>query len=252
MSYSDSTFMQRSRSKTLLIKYIRIFLQLSAWLWLTSASAVSSEEIASFDGEWKLDFERDGIQIFTQKHADSKFEAFKAVATLNAPLENIMAVMSNPGSCMEWVHNCIESWGFEELSYNKRYAYSVNDLPWPVKDRDYVIEIVTDRNNSTGEIEMHIMAVQDKMPEKKDYVRVNIQETHYFFKAIDAKRTQMTWIQHTEPGGAIPSWLVNALIVDIPYKSMRSLEQVAHWPKYSNAEILIDGSGQINGVEVSK
>ena len=59
----------------------------------------------------------------------------------------------------------------------------------------------------------------------------------------------MVWLQHTDPAGALPSWLVNALIVDIPFNSMKALERIAKEPKYANGQILYDAQGQITGVK---
>src|SRR5690606_41752509 len=96
----------------------------------------------------------------------------------------------------------------DEESFRKRYAYAVNDLPWPVQDRDYVLEINTSNDATTGEFSMSMYAVSDKRPEESKYVRVTVAETHYFFRPQGEDKTEMTWLQHTEPGGSIPSWLV--------------------------------------------
>lgn len=219
---------------------------------LLLVAPLAHAEIPLESSDWKLHAERDNIKIYTKKHNDSNFQAFKAVALLNSPITNIMAVMANPHSCVEWVHGCVESWGFDEESFRKRYAYSVNDLPWPVQDRDYVLEINTSNNAETGEFSMSMYAVADKRPKDPKYVRVTVAETHYFFRPQGEDKTEMIWLQHTEPGGSIPSWLVNALIVDIPIKSMKSLEKVANSEKYSNAEILYDEENQIIGVKSAK
>jgi hypothetical protein len=200
---------------------------------------------------WRLDFDNDGIRIYTKVQTDSVYHAFKAETLLNVPLKDVMAVMAQPGSCVEWVHGCVESWGLKEESFNKRYAYSVNDLPWPVRDRDYVLEINTSNDPAQNTIMMDMYAVTDEMPPKDGLVRVSRQETHYILTSVGENQTRMIWLQHTDPAGALPSWLVNALIVDIPFKSMKALEQVAKSPKYTNSEIIYDDSGKITGVKKS-
>ena len=216
---------------------------------LVSAIPVASAEIPLDSDDWQLHADRNSIKIYTKAQKGSDFKAFKAVAVLDSPIENIMAVMANPKSCLEWVYGCIESYGFDENSFNKRYAYSVNDLPWPVQDRDYVLEINTRNDSQTGEIFMDMFAVSDKISKKSELVRVNLAETHYIFRPTQDGKTEMVWLQHTEPGGAIPSWLVNALIVDVPLKSMKALEAVANTEKYSRSEIVYDAEGRIVGVK---
>ncbi|MCG8610255.1 MAG: START domain-containing protein, partial [Pseudomonadales bacterium] len=197
---------------------------------LFSATAAHAELTTDHPG-WKLALEKDGVEIYTRPYENSDIEAFKAVALLNAPLNNIMAVMANPNSCTEWVHGCTVSYGFDEASFNSRYAYSVNDLPWPVRDRDYVLKLTTWTSKESGHIMLEMHAVPDRKPIADDYQRVTVANTVYEF-IPEGDKTRVIWLQHTEPAGVLPGWLVNALLVDIPYKSLKKLEEVAMWPAY--------------------
>tara|TARA_R100000306_G_scaffold62478_1_gene70788 strand:+ start:23622 stop:24392 length:771 start_codon:yes stop_codon:yes gene_type:complete len=220
---------------------------LSICLLLTSAAGRAELKIE--DEQWKRDYEKDGVVVYTRRFPASDFQAFKAVYTLDASIEDIMAVMSDPASCTEWVLNCVESWGFDDKQFAKRYAYSVNDLPWPVMDRDYVLEINTSKAPDSDTIVMDLYAVDHKVAPNKNYVRVNKQETHYHITPLGDEQTEIVWLQHTEPAGAIPSWLVNALIVDIPYKSLKALEKLANSDKYQGYEVQYSEDGVITGVE---
>lgn len=202
-------------------------------------------ELSIDDANWELRADKGNIQVYTRDYEGSNFEAFKAVATLNAPINNIMSVMVTPESCLEWVHGCSVSYGLENLNFYKRYAYSVNDLPWPFKDRDYVLEINTSNDQKAGTITMEMHAAQDKKPESDDYVRVNIAQTIYVLTPTADNKTQMVWLQHTDPAGVLPGWLVNQLIIDIPVESLRQLEKVAQKEKYQGARIVYDDHGQM-------
>ncbi|MCP5162838.1 MAG: START domain-containing protein [Hahellaceae bacterium] len=199
--------------------------------------------------DWKEIEQEDNITIYTRHQEGSSFEAFKAVAILNAPFTNIMAVMANPLSCLEWVHGCSKVYGFDENSFIDRYAYSVNDLPWPFKDRDYILKVEITSDPATQEINMHMVAANDKIPANDDYVRVTIAETSYLISPVNESQTKVIWLQHTDPGGVLPGWLVNTLVVDIPVKSLQALEKVAHMEKYQNAEIIYDEQGHIQAVK---
>jgi len=201
------------------------------------------------DNDWHLAKDQDHIKIYTRDMPGSDFEAFKAVAVLDAPLANVMAVMVTPSSCMQWVHGCIAAENIKVDSFNQRYAYSVNDLPWPVSNRDYVLRINTGANPDTGEITMRFHAVSGMKPATPDNVRVTDSDTLYRFDAVDATHTRMIWIQHTDPNGILPSWLVNTLAVDIPFESLRKLEKVANLPQYQGYSIHYDQDGQITGVD---
>ncbi|MDC0662576.1 START domain-containing protein [Marinobacter sp. SS21] len=201
--------------------------------------------------DWSLSKHTDDIRVYTLAQPDSNFRAFKAVALLDVPIENLMAVMIDPTSCVAWVHGCTESYGFGEGSFHDRYAYSVNDMPWPVTDRDYVLHIVTEGSEATGEVQMNLNAVPDLREAFESYVRVDRSDTLYRFIPAGAQ-TRMVWIQHTDPNGALPGWLVNSLLVDIPIKSLQNLEKVAQQAQYLDHQLVYDDGGRLIAVSGRK
>lgn len=218
-----------------------------ALLVFAVAASARAELPNEADGEWTLRKEADHIRVYTIDQPDSSFKAFKAVAVLDAPIENLMAVMVNPGSCVEWVHNCTESYAFGDGEFHDRFAYSVNDMPWPVTDRDYVLRIRTRGNQASGEIVMDLNAMPEQRAENGSRVRVDRSDTLYRFTP-EGDKTRMVWVQHTDPNGSLPGWLVNSLLVDIPVRSMEELERVANREKYQGYELVYDKKGQLTGV----
>lgn len=216
---------------------------------LCSPSFAMSYEIPMNAPDWEKERTEGDIVIYTRSHPDSSFKAFKAVAIIDAPINNIMAVMANPKSCMEWVLGCTVANAFDERSFNDRYAYSVNNMPWPFKDRDYVLHIRTSSKPESGVIYMYMDATDNKKAINDEFERVHVAQTVYSFETLESNKTKMTWLQHTEPGGILPGWLVNSLMIDIPIKSLQALERVAQMPKYQDAEILFDQNGIIRGID---
>ena len=74
----------------------------SVMAWATALADLPDENAEG----WSLRKETDNIQVFTIDQPGSSFQAFKAEAILDVPIGNLMAVMVNPQSCVEWVHNC--------------------------------------------------------------------------------------------------------------------------------------------------
>ncbi|WP_417529819.1 START domain-containing protein [Marinobacter lipolyticus] len=205
---------------------------------------------ANADG-WTLRKETDNIKVYTIDQDDSSFQAFKAEALMDTSIENLMAVMVNPESCVEWVHNCTKSHAFGDGHFHDRYAYSVNNMPWPVADRDYVLRIRTQGEQISGEVVMELNAVPDRREEVDGLVRVDRSDTLYRF-IPEGDMTRMVWIQHTEPNGAIPGWLVNTLLVDIPVKSMEQLERVTREERYQDHTLVYGEEGKLINVVPSK
>ncbi|MGO1501287.1 MAG: START domain-containing protein [Marinobacter sp.] len=214
---------------------------------LVSAMAATTARAALPDEDseaWSLREEAGEIRIYTMDQDGSSFQVFKAEALLDAPIEAVMAVMVDPASCMEWVLNCTESYGVGKGNFNDRYAYSVNDMPWPVTDRDYVLHIRTQGGETSGEISMEMSATPDKRAEASNRVRVDRSNTLYRFIPEDGK-TRMIWLQHTDPNGSLPGWLVNRLLVDIPVSSIEELGRVVGMERYQGFNLIYDQDGQL-------
>ena len=219
---------------------------------LFSTLSQATPALPSEDADWKLARETDNINIYTAPLEGSRFSAFKAVAVLDAPLTTLMAVMVNPHSCVEWVLNCKEAYTIGEGNFHDRYAYSSNRMPWPVTDRDYVLRIQTRGDEASGEITMIMSAITDMRETRSGHIRVEKSDTFYRFEAINHEQTRMTWLQHTDPNGALPGWLVNSLLVDIPLKSLQQLEQVAQRDYYQHHQLVYDDEGLLIGVAKSQ
>jgi len=217
-------------------------------VFLLLAPTTGSASVPTSEENWDLDLKEDGIRVHTRSMDDSRIDAFRAETVLDAPLEAVMAVMADPRSCMEWVHQCAEAFNLPDGSFNDRYAYSINDMPWPASDRDYVLHIRTMTGDSRDQIIMKMDAVPDRRARRDGYVRMEQASTIYEFTRTDENRTRMIWFQHAEPGGSLPAWLVNRLATDIPYESLSNLNQVVQEDKYQGYSLKFDNDGQIRNV----
>lgn len=215
-------------------------LLVSAMAATTARAALPAEDSEA----WSLREESGATRIYTMDQNDSSFQVFKAETLLDAPIEAVMAVMADPTSCTEWVLNCSESYGVGKGDFNDRYAYSVNKMPWPVTDRDYVLHIRTQGNETSGEITMKMNATPDKRAKNSNRVRVDRSSTLYRLIPEDGK-TRMIWLQHTDPNGSLPGWLVNTLLVDIPVSSMEELERVSGLERYQGFKLIYSQDGQL-------
>jgi len=222
---------------------------MSAWLCATNVFAQADVPAPDSD-EWVLRAEENGVRVYTLAHEDSNFRAFKAETLLHAPIDTVMAVMSTAESCLEWAHACKVSESLPGGTFSDRYAYSVTGMPWPVTDRDYVLHLLTSGKRG-GPVRMTMSAVPDRKPEVDGRLRVNHSETLYEL-VPRGEWTQLTWVQHTDPEGSLPSWLVNSLLVDIPLDSLGKLREVVLLPKYQGYELVYDAEGNLKDIRKSQ
>lgn len=204
---------------------------------------------------WTHKENSDGISIHTQHYKDSDFKAFKAIATIESSIESIFAVISDPTSCPLWVDNCLESYSYPQPSqenpqFNNRYGFALSHLPWPFKNRDLIVNIITSNNPETNEITITMSSDKNLISKSDDTIHITHQLVKYILRPKNKSQTELIWMQHTEPAGDLPAWLVNKMITDLPVNSISKLKDVSKQKKYQEAIIEYDSQKQIQGLKL--
>jgi hypothetical protein len=200
------------------------------------------------DLQWELQKDKEGIQVYFSHIEGSEVKAFKGRTIISASASSILKVMKDAAACKDWIWGCTYASNIKEINFDEFYRYGVNHLPWPANDRDYVNHIKTMQDSVSGNFIVTIKATEGHIPPTKN-VRLQKMDIEYILGPLSEFETEVTWTQHTEPGGYIPDWLVNMLLIDIPYYSLTRLEDVASSAKYRSARFVYDAKHQIIGVE---
>ena len=209
----------------------------------------SSVMMGSAKAQWELVKDENGIKVFLRTVPGSKIKEFKGVTNINSSLDSIVAVLDDTEACPKWVHNCKDPVKLSEISFNEGYVYQVIDFPFPVKDRDLILHSVMTQNPDTKQVTIRLVAVPDYISETKN-VRIKRSDGFYLLKPLPDGSIEVTWQHHTEPGGGIPMWLVNALLVDTPFKTLNNLRKIVKGEKYQRARLKYSSDGVAVGWDV--
>lgn len=199
--------------------------------------------------EWKLEKDEDGIKVYLKKVKGSEIKEFKGVTTIKSSMDSLLAIVKDTDNFDKWIHQCAEPEVLKAVNFYDTYSRQINDLPWPVDDREAVMFTAISKDASKEEIYISLEARPDYIPENEDYVRVTKLNGFYLFKALPDGMTEVTWQQHTEPGGSLPVWLVNALVVDIPFNSLEAMRALSQTKKYKEYRIKYSSSGKVLGFQ---
>jgi len=229
------------RSNTLFRAFSSVLL-----IFLSCSFAYAEPALDPNDPEWELQKDEGEIQVFFKDVEGSDIQAFMGKTVMSASVSSIVKVMKTDATCVDWVQGCISARDVEGSTFREAMQYGINHLPWPADDRDYVNQVSTVNNIETDEIIISLEAVKGHVP-ISDNVRLTKMNIRYYLSPISNNKTEVIWVQHTEPGGNIPDWLVNMLLIDIPFYSLTRLEDVAQKPEYSSAEFLYNEDRQIVG-----
>ncbi len=187
------------------------------------------------DFEWTLERDREEVQVYTRPVDDSKFKAVKSTMTITASLGELVALVRDSSACSDWAALCKKAEKLEIVSETELYVYTLNDLPWPVSDRDAIAHVVWSQNPTDLSVTMNATVVSDKLPKNKGIVRLAYGVTSWVFTPVGDGRVEVVSRAHLDPGGVTPAWLTNRLLVDSPFDTMVAMREVTQSGRYANS-----------------
>jgi hypothetical protein len=206
------------------------FIYISLSLLLINSLCFGSESL--YGGNWKHVTHKNGIDIHSKKTKGIAVKSLKAIGVIDCKIDNIVAILRDIGSATEWLPRLIERSYIENISDTEAILYDVNDMPWPVKDRDLVVHhriVISDDHKS---LRLMFRSVESsKKPFNKKRVRARFHIGEIKFTPLSGASTRLELTLLVDPMGKIPKWLVNILQVSMPYDFLTSLNKFASTSK---------------------
>lgn len=183
-------------------------------LWIgVFVLGLPAESTAAETG-WIKSGQESGITIFTRDRAGSDIREVKAVGIIDAAPHACMNVVEDLANFKHFMPHTKESSIVGREPDGAILAYQFLTLPL-VSDRDYVLR-VTDETPTTapGQAPKYFKSawtVSRKGPPPRDgVVRVVVNDGYWMFESADGgKRTRATYYLYTNPGGMLPSFIIN-------------------------------------------
>lgn len=204
---------------------------------LLAASVVFSFSVQADESkyDWQLEKENKDykLKIYTRNIKGSPLKEFRAEMQVNAGLGSVMTVLSDFEHNCEWLANCKEYKMIEQVSKQSNLSYFVQSAPWPVSNRDGIVLTETTQEPKTLVINIALSAEPKRLP-KTDNVRIPSLKGKWVITPVDENTTDLIYQVHAEPGGSLPSWLANAVVIDTPYDTLRNFTKQLKKERYLN------------------
>ena len=190
---------------------------------------------ACFAQEWKLNSSKDGITSYTREVPGSKINALKMESDFDGTASQLVAVILDIKGCTNWLYSTKSCAVVNTVSPSELYYYSEIIFPWPTANRDFVSHLKVTQDPASKIVTINAENVAMFVPEKKGIVRINQSVGKWTIRTIAKNRIHVVYELQVNPGGSLPSWLVNMLSVKGPYESFKKLREQAKKPVYANA-----------------
>jgi hypothetical protein len=167
--------------------------------------------------DWNLKKEKDGIAVYTAKLEDSKFKSIRVVCEFQASLSQLVAILMQPNLQPEWVIATKQASLVKQISSARLYYYAEAALPWPMSNRDMVIDLSMSQNPIT---------IDNILPLKEGKQRVPISQATWLVQPLPDNKISIDYQIKIDPGGGIPPWMVNLFITKAPFESFKNLSKL--------------------------
>ncbi|PIE41275.1 MAG: hypothetical protein CSA49_04240 [Gammaproteobacteria bacterium] len=195
----------------------------------------------SFGDNWKLEKQDSEVKAYTTTVPGSNFRAYKIEAIAESTLAGLIAQQKDAASFSKWMDGVKTSECFKDTG-DTYYTHSIAPAPWPVKDRDSVVESIITQDPETLEVNIRFRAKNELMKPAKGCERVADINGEWIFTPImdngnATGKVKVYYINHVNPGGKVPGWLANNFAVDIPFNTIKGLLRTVKEPRYQSATI---------------
>ena len=175
---------------------------------------------------WHLETEEQGVRVFTRPGPGDGFPEFRGETTINAGVFEILAVLDDIDSACEWTQRCAASRQLKRFSATRRIFYNRTSVPWPLQDRDAVLEGAVAGMAEGRDVVASFRSVRwNEMPPQSGVVRMPLLDGAYRVQRLTDTSCRVSLRIRAHPGGIIPDWLAKRLARAIPIDTLHGLRR---------------------------
>lgn len=205
--------------------HILFFLLFFSWM----GQYLSAQEAQA----WQYKGEEDGIKIFHQKTPGLLH--IKLSTAVRAPMAGVASLFSDVDRYKDWGYKIVESKMLKRISPTEVWYYARYDFPWPLDDRDIILQSKMHQDPVTRQIIIRNYPHPAYLPEKAGIVRIKNTTTYWTFTPGTDGWVSMEQLISTDSANQMPEWLVKMTADTGPRETAKAVRNLLQQEKYQNA-----------------
>jgi hypothetical protein len=189
--------------------------------------------VSAQSSEWKFVKESNGVKVYYKTVEGSDIKEVKITTSFNASMNAIISVLTDVENYPKWVYGAVKSKEVSRQSAHDLNYYNKIDFPWPLSDRDIVIHTHITQDPKTKVVHSVSNANSSLVPLEKGYVRMTKFNSKWTFTP-NGNNIKGEYEFRSNPGGNIPSWMVNMALDEGPVKTIQNLKKLIYSSESSN------------------
>ena len=186
------------------------------------------------ESAWTLNRNDKDAMAYSQLDKSNGLQVCRVVADMEASLNALVAIQRDAANYPKWMDG-VKSSSILREDDHFYITHTLVPSPWPVKDRDSVVRSdITQQED--GAVRIDFAAVPTEVPAQKGYERVQNVQGYWVFTPQQGGKTRLEYVVMVDPGGKLPTWLVNKFALDVPYQSIKAMHKLAKDARYRSAK----------------
>lgn len=193
-------------------------------LFILFGYLLSSPALLAQDN-WELKKNEKGIAVYSRNLTNETYKQIKVICELPGTTDNLIKTIRDVAHYKDWAYLNRKTELLKKKTDNNFIYHTETDMPWPLTDRDMVIEttILPDKENDLLRIE--VKSIPDYVPQKVNLVRIQYSLAVWEVKPLPNNKLKVEYTLSVDPGGSVPAWLVNATVATGPYNTFVKLRE---------------------------
>lgn len=176
--------------------------------------------------DWSLVNDDEWIQVYKSDMTHSSYKRIKVECTVDGTIDKLLTVLNDVNNHKNWIYNTKNAYIIKRVSTNEYYYYTETSLPWPMQNRDAVVHIKFRRDDANHALNIVAAGEPNYLAAISGRVRVPRSANSWQVTVPEPGKLHIVYVFEADPGGNLPSWLVNAFVNKGPYESFRKLAEL--------------------------
>ncbi|GAB2963901.1 START domain-containing protein [Hymenobacter coalescens] len=183
---------------------------------------------------WRLETNKDGIKVYSRHSPGSRFKEIRVHCEMPGTLSQLVALYTDVDNYTQVISNTKRAHLLRRVSETELFYYIESQMPRPVANRDLVMRLQFAYSPVDKLLVIHTNSVNGMVAPQPDLVRVPSWTGQWTVRQVTDSRLQIDYTFRVDPGGELPTWLINMIAPVAPYSSFMKLRNGLQLPRYQS------------------
>lgn len=186
---------------------------------------LSSPCLLFSQNDWVLKKEKNGIKVYNRPSKVSRLDDIKVEVDLPGNVFQVAEILSDVEKYPQWAYATKTCDLVKKINDREFIYYSEIEVPWPATNRDFYASFKVSVDSTARSLNVVSIGMKDYRPANKNLVRIPLSKGLWNISTVSDKKVHLVYILQLDPGGSVPTWVMNLFITKGPLETFENLKK---------------------------